>query len=359
MKRFFKTALTVTLATTLLLTASGCDGCDGCNSTPPIAFNNYFIGADANEPSFGYSETLTYTVTDKADYNTILKKATSLKDDIAKYSFNGTYTMTLNVLGSLPNTDSAGNQISTDIDWSGKNVYHLKSQLLLDATYKVNGEFAQGFVDSKDTNIPDGKTYEDSILSEVYFLAAGQSFAPIWSTTKVKNSILTVGDKANVNLKEYEVQTAYNNGSYKTTIKNGEEVSSSNSEYKFKRAIDSNQLLFAIRNLDIGTNASKTISTVSSTYSQPQGLVIANNAENTKTVNVNGQTVEVPVKNLTVKRSDKFNTGIPQYILLQKEAKDDLLNKSLIIEYAAPLTTYGTFLNMGALVYTLSSTNYN
>ena len=356
MNRFFKTALTVTTAIILAVSASGCDG---CNSTSPLVFNSDFAGAGATEPSFGYTETLTYDVTNASDYNTILKKSDALTDELAEYSMNGTYTSSLKLLGSLPQKSDGGEDIVTNIDVSDNTIYHLKTELNLNATYKVGGEYADGYTDSIDPDIPDGKTYNDRIVSEVFFLAAGQSFAPIWSSSKVKNSILSVSEKANVSVIEYSVITEYNSGSYKMRTVNGEEVTTDSYEYEFKRVIDTNQLLFAVRGLAINSNATKTFPVVSSSYGSAQSLVVENTAENTKTANINGKTLEIPVKNLNFKRSTQYNTGIPHYILLQKESVPDLSNKALVIEYAAPLTTYGTFTTMGALVYSLRTVSYN
>lgn len=350
MKKFLMTVLSVCLALVLTV-VSGCS-CAGCNGATLLEFNNYFLGESVTgDATVGYTETLTYKVKSADNYKTTnLEKSSEIKDDVALYSYEGTYTVTLSVINAV----SLPAEITTNIDLEGKTVYHLISDLQIASTYTVNGDYAEGY--QNETTENGNVLYNDYVKSEVYFLGSGYSFAPIWSTTEQSYSYLLLGSKANVEVTKSKNTIAYNKGSYKIQkYENDEVVDSSNHGYDYRSLIDNAQLLFAIRNTDIKKDGSYSAPTVSSAFGSAKTILIKNKSETTETVVINGSSKSVPVKNLTYAVNSQYNTGASHHVLLQKSATNDLDFHSYVIEYAAPLVAYGSFASMGAMVYTLES----
>ena len=125
------TVLSVCLALVLTV-VSGCSRA-GCNGATLLEFNNYFLGESVTgDATVGYTETLTYKVKSADNYKTTnLEKSSEIKDDVALYSYEGTYTVTLSVINAV----SLPAEITTNIDLEGKTVYHLISDLQIASTY--------------------------------------------------------------------------------------------------------------------------------------------------------------------------------------------------------------------------------
>ena len=109
--------------------------------------------------------------------------------------------------------------------------------------------------------------------------------------------------------------------------------------------------------MDVAKDGSYSLPTISPAYSTPQTLSVTNNGEETVNIQINNvaSSEKVSVKNYSFAISAKHNTGIPQYVKIQTAKSTNLSYNSFMIEYAAPLVSYGTFSIMGALVYKLSS----
>lgn len=347
MKRFFTTILCLSMAVILALSASG------CNKKSALVFNNAFFGS-TNDPSPGYTETLKYSVSNVNNYNELIKKEVEIfTDSLATYEYKGTYESVFSVVGVLP--EEIETNVSEEITGT---VYHLKTTLKLNSTYKVNGEYAEGGTQNQDGSV----TYEDVVENEVYFLKSGHSFAPVYSSGRQKSSTLALSNKANVIIYEYSYNTTYNTNKY-TTVKGyvQEEPVTNKYEYTFKTVIDNAQLLFALRSVTLEEKDNLNIPVVSPVYGKAQTLTITNSSENTKSATINGETLQIPVKNLNFKLAQEYNTGTPQYALIQKSSPNEQVvpNKALLIEYAEPIISYGNFYSMGALVYTLTDVEIN
>ena len=110
---------------------------------------------------------------------------------------------------------------------------------------------------------------------------------------------------------------------------------------------------------NIAEEASADLPVVSPVYGESQALTVTNSTENSKSATINGVDAQIPVKNINFKLSAKYNTGLPHYAFIQKDSPvAEIPNKALIIEYAAPISTRGNICNLGAMVYTLTSTTY-
>lgn len=351
MKKRFLSIFAVMLALCMAIFASGCDA---CSNKVILSFTNNFWKANAtNAPSAEYTEHLTYSVHLENEYNRI-KKSSSLTSDLAEYDFNGTYTMDFS-LTSLPSSIETSIEIPNNSD-----IYLLRTQLKLNAWYKVGGSYAPSDLADEQKVFTDkegGTEYQDFITTEVYFLPAGHSFAPIYAKTEqVMTSLNYVEQKFNVSRDTSSTETIYNSNSYQTKTTSNNDSFTNSCEYDFKCAIDNTQLLFALRALKIEAEKTFSLPTISPAYTMPQTLTVENTVENSTTKSIDGTLQNIPVKNLSINRSDQYNTGISQYALVQKISADQTDGKALLIEYAAPLMTYGTYLQMGALVYTLTAT---
>lgn len=340
MKRFFTALLSVSLALTFILSS-------GCSSATTLSFSNAFNGG--NEPYSEYWETMTYSVS-SGEYKE-LTRSNSIPKDVADFSINGELKISFKTITESDVPNDVRN--STDINLSGK-IYHLKSELKLNSNYTVNGE--------------NGGEKVDEILNEVIFLTTENSFAPIFSYVKQSYNVMFASnseEKLTVDIEklESEYKTVYKNNNYTTTKIDGENTIKTTYDYDYRTLIDNTQLLFAIRNLSIEKENSKSVLTVSPAYGNATPLLIRNNEESSQNVklNINGSEISenLSVKNLSFAVNDSKNTGIPQFVTIQKSGSENILSKALMLEYVEPLVCYGSFTQMGALVYKLTSVQYS
>ena len=356
MKRFFTFLLSVSLAMVFFLSS-------GCSSVILLTFNNAFN--DGKEPYAEYWEKLTYTVT-SGEYKG-LTRSTVIPKDAVEFSINGTLTLTLNTthkdavideVAVLP--DEIKDQ--TDINLSGK-LYRLTALLSLKSNYKVNGD--------KVDDVDDNGDLTDEIRSEVVFLTSENSFAPIYSSVKQSYHVMLAsnesdGLKVNIDKLESEHKIIYSSDKYTITstskTEDGDKTTSSTIDYSFRSIIDNTQLLFALRNLSLEKEKSTSVLTVAPAYKNATNLLVKNNEEVSQMIklNVNGKEVNenLSVKNLSFNVNDSKNTGVAQYVSIQKAKSENIPYKSLMIEYAEPLICYGSISTMGALIYRLSSVEY-
>ena len=342
MKRLFTTILALSLSLMLLIFS-------GCLGAIPLTFNNAFNGAQ--EPDSSYRETLTYAVS-YGNYEDLTRSALIDQEQL-KYSATGEYKTTFE---TVTKNDLPEQALLTDINLTAGtgNIYHLTTSLNLNVTYTVNGEGSGDYL--------------DTIYSEVYFLPSGMSFAPIFSKVNQVSSYLTAengGAGLTYNVKKIESETTilYNQSSYKITYKLDDSATDSNHDYSFKTVIDNAELLFAMRNLALEKDANTSIPTVSASYGQAKGLLITNGAEfeTTLNINVNGAPVneKVSVKKLDYHVNESNNTGVPQYVTVQKSASGNIPSKALMTEYAHATMCYGTNTITGALIYKLTSVEFS
>ena len=390
MKKFLLSLTAIILSFAMLILS-------GCADSSPLSFNNDFAGGGgASEINTDYTEVLKYDV-ERIDSYASIKRTEGIKDQLIP-TYSGTYTMTFN-----GNPDTTG--IEKGVQYDAK-IFYLKSELKLDLTV-------------------DGKTFNDHVISEVYFYESGQSLAPIYSRSLVKNTFIYLSNgKVTTVQAVFEYTTSYGNGSYyqvkkqyapdkdedvnlvnldtirvaldtatenrtedqtalinKLTPLNG---GSNSYEYKVKRLIDNNQLLFAIRNTGLASGSSTTVPTVSPVYGDAKDLTVKNANDSTLILNgglvynnnkiIDAPTettpsptdITIPVKNVSFVIGGTDNVGTAQYVVLQKNSNDDALTnkntitdsrdsyeRSLPLVYVETLIEYGGFNHLGALKYTL------
>lgn len=336
-----KSIIALILAIFTLTTLLG--GCS-CAGDVPIDFNNKFYGENVSiDPPAGYKETLTYKVTFSEKHPEGIGKSPLLQN--ASYDFkDGLYVSTLETVTSLP--DGIQTDILDDLPSDAKTLYKLTTKLSITSCY-------QGLIDGD-------KEYQDFIESTVYFCSYRLSYAPIYSNVKTDYSLFFYSTEGSTTGKLQSERTInYHKTNYVLTEKVGEEVTTSQYEYKFTTIIDNAQLLFALRNIDVKADSSFNLPTVSYAYGQAKKLLIQNQSQTSTAVEINNNGIDVAedmnINTLSFMVNDSTKAGISQYVSIQSAKSNNLPFNSLLYSYVEPLSEYGQMLTMGCLVYTLSS----
>lgn len=330
---------------------SGCS----CSGDSTLSFNS--INATA--------ETLSYTVKQVDDYGSVKKSAELDKYFTFEYSV-GNYTT------KLEEANKSDDEIkNSDI----LEIKDAKGDALIDSVYKLTTDFEIGLTITINGQEP--YLHKEKITTKTYIASHGASLAPLYAKEDAEYTIISVGsDKAEIAIVKSVSETFYNKDEYRTVKKaksfatdaapetitlEGADAQETTTDYTFRSAIDNAELLFAIRGLKIEEKASETIQAVSSGYEAPQPIKITNTALAEKQFtlkNYNGaENVTETIKYSSLSFSlDKTNaSGTPQYASVQTEAAGNIKNTCLLLEYVKPLITYGTFMSMGALEFTLNS----
>ncbi len=347
MKRFAFIILSICLAFVLAL--SGCS----CTGDTLLEFNN----ADIKNIK---KEVLIYDVSFEKNYKVYNRESTVNESLLPDYQ-NGKLVMEYSSEGKQLPDDS----ITTNIDYDDNTslYYYVKTTLTLDVSVQ-------------------GTTYNDKIVSEVYFHSAEWAYAPVYSKTTVKNTFIAM-DQERIQAVQsiYQYTTTYRKDNYLLTKKvynpsQNEDINlidveqfdqskliaiqgnSSLIEYTARHAIDNVQLLFALRNIKISKNSSATLPVSTYMYNEPQSLVIINASQapipTAVTYNGVNKNVEIPVNNLEISLTGTTNGGPTKYVSIQNKEADGILNNALPVEYAEPVFENASFQMIGALVYKLS-----
>lgn len=307
------------------------------------------------------AETLTYNVRYVDDYGSIKKSAELDKYFTFFYSV-GTYTTKLEEANKsdeeiknsdiLNIKDAKGDPLVT-------TVYSLTTDFEIDLTVTVNGQ--------------EPYIHTEKITTKAYIASHGASLAPLYAKEEAEYAVISVGsEKTDIKIVKSVSETFYNKDEYRTvkTYKDfntdetvnldGVEAQETTTKYTFRSAIDNAELLFAIRGLKIEEKASETVNAIWSAYNSPQTLKITNTAVTEKqfTLNYNGEnrTETIKYASLIFALNNTNASGASQYASVQTEAAGNVKNTCLLLEYIKPLITYGgTFMSMGALVFTLES----
>lgn len=347
MKKFLITIVSLSLAICFAFSAIGCSG------VSTLSFSNSFNGG--SEPN-SLTETLIYDVELVDNYNNKIQKAQSFPDEVVKYGYtNGKYTVKLTV---APFIDNSEIKTKSGIEFDA-NIYHLHTEFSIDVSYEIKNK--------------DKYENTDSIITDTYFYPAGQSFAPMYSSTHSKQSFLSISSSeavtASVSFNESQTEIVYNQDKYTITTDNKstegkDSIKTVTYNYDLKSVIDNTQLLFALRNMNLTENVTSSLPTVAPAYGEAKKLSISlvDSVNQLAEVSYNGgePSSEIPVKNIKFNIQSNTNSGAYQYVSIQtgavKNGQTDLIpNRSLIVKYATPHVAFGSFLSMGAFVYTLKT----
>ncbi len=352
MRKIFTAVLSTALATTLAL------GSIACSSETQLSFTDAWNnGVSSNHKSI--VETLTYSVTHVENYNDLITKASDVTSDVLDFHYDeGTYVQQLSASSTLP--DTVPNNLSEEL-YANSLFYHLHTELSIPAYFDAGGE--EGPI-----------THTDTVITDAYFLSAGQSFAPIWSKTSVNNTFVTIGSGNNLSatakVYSYDYIFEYGQKEYKMTSINhtaDDYQTEKTFEYSYKTAIDNTQLLFALRNIKLEENVAFKIPTVSPSYGAPKTLAVTHKEKSTYTNTINfvspdvnfNKEVKISVKNAHFLIDSMRDTGAFHYIKIQDaptaETTSEVPFRSLITEYSAPVISFGAFKCLGAMVYKLTA----
>ena len=350
MKKLLFVVLSFSLA--LLFALSGCS----CATPQPLSFNRAYLG----EGSGYYSEELEYSVGYESTYQSITNSAGVDQSKIPE--FNGTYVVNF----SNKNNHRLPEGVTTDLDYE-LDYHYIKSTLSL--SFTVNN-----------------KTYNDQIVSEVYFHSKDWSLAPVYSKTTMKYTYLFVDAENDLSQIIYQFSTTYKKNGYISTKtfyqpEENEDVNliditdtdvnspsyfdtqklkamagnGKSHEYDLQAIVDNNQLMFAIRNSNLG---SVKLPTVSFSYDAPVDITAQNRNQANYTIEnliYNGENKDntnMPINNVEFYINATNNRGSSKYMSIQREAVNGISNNALIVEYAEPLLS--GLSNIGALVYKLN-----
>ncbi len=346
MKKIFIALLSFCLI--FVLAMSGCS----CSPETLLEFNDSLT---ANIKA----EKLVYDVSFERAYKDI-QRSKGINESLLPVYENGTFTIEYDGAGkALPDG------VQTNVNFDNISTFkYIKSVLEIDVTVS-------------------GKTFNDKIVSEVYFYPSEWAYAPVYSTTTIKNTYIAL-DSTRVAYSHniYKYTTTYSTDKYVLTkqyydeadddvinsvdIFNMDEAklksisgNSNSHEYSLRRTIDNNQLLFTIRNLNLNKEESKLLLATTFLYDEPRELLMINESEtniNLTELNYNGtikNDLVVPVKNIEFGLTGTNYIGASKYVCIQKSKVDTIENNAIPIEYAEGIVENHSYSTIGALVYKL------
>lgn len=309
------------------------------------------------------NETLEYTVKYSDDYNDATKKDASIDSLFAFEYSEGKY---LSEVKKAATSDEAikNSDILAIKDSNGDT--------LVDTVYLMTTEF------TVDLKLVIGETeynHTERITTTSYFAGTGKSLAPLYAKEDAEYTIISTGvESVQAYIVKSVSETYYDKAEYRTvkTAKtfnadepaenitlDGATAEETKGEYAFRSAIDNAELLYAIRVSKAEENSPDSLSVISPAYNEPMPISVSATAASEKTLNINynGEDVSATFqyKPLSFALNRTNAKGTSQYASVQISDAGTVKNHALLIEYVKPLTTYGNYLKMGALVFTLSS----
>ena len=356
-------------------------GCS-CNGDLILEFTNAFTGGDNSL----VGETLVYKVQNKDKYGTEFNKDAQITKDIVDYAYNGTYTLTWEQIGQLPEkTEFLENSISSNIvnPKESTHYYKLTSKLELTTSYySVNGKKPEPTELAQDPT-----AIKEYIYTDTYFCVRGKSYAPIYSETDAFYSNISYFEAgknyeafAAIEFTTNKAYTEYNENSYKMSVRinKAPDYTTTIYDYSFRTVIDNAQLIFLLRNINFAQNSTITLPTVSYTYGKAKELTVIDrganqayydnplhpdNGEDGFFLKVNGAPMlnqsetgvqyKIPTKKIGFYVNDRMAAGTEQTLLIQTEAYGDLAMRALPLEYVQPICTNRTFKSLGVMQFNL------
>lgn len=348
MKRKFFLSLVSVLLGGICLTASACS----CASLPPLSFTSDW---NDNKNNIGYKETAIYTVTHDDDFNSdglhyIVSDAVKEKVD---FSFTGgEYKVTAEVVlaTALPSKYTGNIEVET-----GK-IIHLTTE------FKITSQYKYG-------SLTEPETYNDYIVTDSYICTNGASYTPLYVVQENKYAILSMNDKGTeVTESHFKREYIYSTNEYtinEIDVNDNTVKASLKCNYTYRTAIDNSELIFALRNVNIeAVKGTYSLPTITATYRNPQALKISRLEDATENLNFKVNNVDyskVQVRKYAFNVDNQMMAGKSQLVFIQTkstEQTDAIDYRAHIVKYVAPLSVYGSFAPMGAMVYTLDSVEY-
>lgn len=348
MKKRILTALLLVVAV-LMLTA--------CGEKTPLSFSNNW--------NIGHYEEAEYSVKYYSDYASgkySFAKSSALGDNIDIDYKDGNLKIRTEVFDKLSVSDEnvLKSNILNEIPASEGIIFCTTSEFNITASYKYG-------------DMQEPKEYHDYITEKVYFCQGKLGFAPVYSEVENRSSALTYRSNIfSVEERLIKSYSLYNISSYtcKMDILNSETGAVTDStektySYSYKTVIDNAQFLFAARFFNI-SDKTASVPITSYNYLGADKSVAYRSyqtaTEENLTVTVNGEEkiLNLPVNCVSYELNES-TSGKSQIIFIQngKDSNDLIENKNLLVKYAEPLPITSSFYYQGALVFTLSSINFN
>ncbi len=355
MKKFI--TLLVSLVALLAITLTGCS-----NSGGTVSFRSKFIGGGTAQET--YEEKLTYNVnyvSDSTDYPELNMFSNSngyIDKDGIKYE--GTFVTTFRV----GNVNSIPHGVLSDIV-SNENIAKEKIQEIYFFKTEFNVQATYSFKDSQTPTV-----VNDSIVTEVYFLPAGLSFAPIYSSYISDTNAFDLSKPSHLTRVKYDFKITYDLDEYtidKTIVtfnaddSEATKSSSVTKEYDYKSVIDNNQLLFAVRNFDTNVETTTALEVLAPAYETSKSLTFSPHTTSSQPIGfVTGVSAQetLPVKTFYMNVGTGNTRGISHYFNVQTEASASVNNNALLIKYAQPLFDYSSMGCMGGIEFSLANTEF-
>jgi len=350
MKRKFFLSLISVLLGGICLTASACS----CTPTQTLSLTSDW---NNNSNTIGYKETAVYSVEHVADFNSDgLNYAVSdaLKDDVTFSFSNGTYTVSAQIVPAT--TSFIPSRYTGNIQVESGQIIHLTTE------FKITSSYTYG-------NPAQTKTSNDFIKTDSYICTVGASYTPLYVTQENKYAILSVSDQGtNVAESHFKREFIYSTDKYVINEINVDDNSvKAFKEYKdtYRTAIDNFELLFPFRKVNIeNVDGIFSLPTISATYGAPQTIKISRLEDATENVNLtaNGTPyTQMQVRKYVFNVDNQMMAGKSQLVFIQAKPTEQTSTvdyRAHVVKYVEPLTVYGSFAPMGALVYSLQSVTY-
>lgn len=338
----------------------------GCNSGGGVTFGNKWNAGNA--PSVLSSETIKYEVTysdsyKQGDYN---YTKTAGKSDVIDYVYGtGEYVVTLGVYNASKSLPCGDSEIIDDLlSKEDQLIYRLQTEFSIPVSFRISES-------------DEYTSVTDIIKTDCFFLKNDSTFSPIYASGKNVSTLFYNGVKNTAARSAYSYKTVYNKTDYTVTMTElnaatDETVNVTENTYKYEvgKLVDNDSLLFVLRNSSLAANGSVSVATVAPAYGASQNLTAKYVSDTTGNfaIGCNGEqkSGESQLKVIALNMSSTqgctstYFTGKPQLIYLQKEADSVIgADKSIMMRYVEPLTVYGSYKILGALVFNVKEVKFN
>lgn len=325
-----------------------------CTGSKTLTFTETFNGEKT--PVVGTKETSVYTVSYDPEFvlgDNDFKKSKSFREDFS-CDFNGLYTVETEVIDKTSIEETCPAKTS-EIIKNYNTLFKISTSLSVKATYGFDGKT---------------QTFDDTMTSFAYFCRGENSFAPVYAKNTYDYHVCYYNGTPSYTRLIGENETVY--GLDKYSVKNvafndnGEilEDKTDSYSYELNTLLDNTALLFALRNVNIEYEQKTYLPVVNPSYGKKAEIVVGyfiNSTEKLTGIKYNGTTkdLEIPAKCYSYAVNDANASGTPQITFIQKSAVGETENRSLMVKYVTPVSTFGNFNQLGAIIYTLNEINFS
>ena len=303
-----------------------------CNNTSSLTFGAYWYGDTTNSNIFsGETETLEYAV------SFVPAETADLR-----LSYEGTYTMRLGDENRL-------------VDGASVPCYHLSAELSVKATFTLGTE---------------SKSFEDSVVSDVYFLSVAEGLRPLESSKTVIST-----SPLNAHPASLDKDVAYHTFRYTTKIVYATDLSSAS--FKLDNLdsdtddnneavtlslgdkgsyLDNEQLLFALRGLDM--TSSESFRTINPTKRMEEKIAFSDTPESVlqpANFTLNGEEInmEIEARKLSLSYQSEASGQAQTFVYATHNSTAGNRYRHVLLSYEAPAVQ-----SVGTVVYTLKAATF-